>query len=189
MIVAVSAIGMLVGCDDSDAGGGTGSGTTGSGSNQTGSSGGPSEPSGTATSGPTDSRPVIGNIELSPANVQCSYVPNGNLDGSDGLTVFAYTLLIGTNSLPETIATTMSVSNGHTATYNGHPNNQAVAAYQGPILAGDWGRTLTVRLIADANDRYRESDEADNSITVSIDLPASRPNRTVDPLACSARRP
>src|SRR5262249_36266665 len=67
---------------------------------------------GAATTPPTDTRPVVGNVELS-LKVRCSYVPHGNLDGSDGLTVFAYILLIGANALPGPISTAMSISNGY----------------------------------------------------------------------------
>ena len=125
---------------------------------------------------------------MSPSNVQCAYVPGGNLDGSDGLTVFAYTLLIGTNGLPEPIATSVHLSNGYSMVYTGHPNNSAAKPFQGPIRPGDWGRTLTVRIVADSNDRFRETSETDNAITVGIALPATRPTQSVDPLACSARQ-
>jgi hypothetical protein len=136
----------------------------------------------------TDNRPVVGNVQLSPRNVQCSYVPHGNIDGSDGLTVFAYTLLIGSSGLPGPISTTMSISNGFSTTYTGHPNNSAAQTFQGPIRSGDWGQALTVTIHADADDRYRETSEADNQIEVTVNLPNTRPARTVDPLSCSARQ-
>ena len=138
--------------------------------------------------GSTDTRPVIGDIELSPQNVACTYVPHGNLDGTDSLTVFAYVLLIGANSLPGPLRTAYNLSNGFSATSTGAPNNQATAYFQGPIRAGDWGTTLTMTIHADAENAYRESDESNNQITVSVNMPATRPNTTVDPLACTAGR-
>jgi hypothetical protein len=33
------------------------------------------------------------------------------------------------------------------------------------------------------------TDEADNAIRITVSLPASRLDHTVDPLSCSARRP
>ena len=136
----------------------------------------------------TDTRPVIGDIELSPQNVACTYVPHGNLDGTDSLTVFAYVLLIGANSLPGPLRTAYSLSNGFSATSTGAPNNQATAFFQGPIRAGDWGSRLTMTIRADAEDTYRESNESNNQITVAVNLPAARPNTTVDPLPCTAGR-
>jgi hypothetical protein len=144
-------------------------------------------PAGSTTS-EVDTRPVIGNVELSPRNVECSYIPNGNLDGSDGLTVFAYVLLIGASPLPNPLSNTMAMSNGFSTSYTGHPNNQAFASFQGPIRATDWGRSLTVRITADANDQYRETSESDNSIEVTVTLPPTRSAKTIDPLPCTARR-
>jgi hypothetical protein len=166
-----------------------GGATDGSGTNNR-PSGARSSPAGSPRSspGPGDSRPVVGNIELSPQNVRCTYVPHGNLDGSDGLTVFAYTLLIGTNSLPGPVKTTMSISNGYSTTYTGSPSNSAAHAFQGPIRSTDWGQPLRVSIRADSDDRYRETSEADNSIQVTVNLPATRLDRTVDPLSCSAKR-
>jgi hypothetical protein len=137
---------------------------------------------------PPDNRPVIGNIEMSAANVQCSYVPNGNLDGSDGLTVFAYTLLIGTNRLPQRINWLISFSNGYQVTSTGDPNNSSPSHFQGPIRSGDWGKRLVVRIVADSGDRFRESNENDNSIVVTVTLPRVRSNQVIDPLTCSAAR-
>jgi len=135
-----------------------------------------------------DTRPVIGNVELSPRNVECSYMPNGNLDGSDGLTVFAYVLLIGASSLPNPLSNTMAMSNGFSTGYTGYPNNQSFATFQGPVRAMDWGRSLAVRITADANDQYRETSESDNSIEVTVTLPPTRSAKTIDPLPCTARR-
>ena len=45
-----------------------------------------------------------------------------------------------------------------------------------------------VHLAADAQDQYRETDEKDNSVQVSIALPATPPNRTIEPLRCIAQR-
>ncbi len=137
---------------------------------------------------PPDNRPVIGNIEQSPSNVQCSYVPHGNADGSDGLTVFAYTLLIGASSLPQPITWSVAFSNGYQVTPTGYPNNQATQAFQGPIRSGDWGGRLVVRITADSGDRYRESNEKDNVIVVTVNLPRVRSAQTIDPLSCSAAR-
>jgi hypothetical protein len=120
--------------------------------------------------------------------VRCSYVPHGNVDGSDGLTVFAYTLLIGTNSLPGPVKTAISMSNGYSTVYTGSPSNSSAHAFQGPIRSTDWGQPLKVSIRADSDDRYRETNEADNAIQITVNLPAARPTRTVDPLSCSARR-
>lgn len=136
---------------------------------------------------PADTRPVVGDIELSAQNVRCTYVPHGNLDGSDSLTVFVYILLIGANTLPGPLRTSVAISNGYSVTYTGGPHNQATSAFQGPIRAGDWGRTLTVDLRTDPDDQYRESEEGNNRIRVSVALPSPRPNQTVDPLPCSAQ--
>ena len=135
-----------------------------------------------------DTRPVVGDIELSPMNVRCTFVPNGNLDGSDSLTVFAYILLIGANQLPGPLHTEVAMSNGFSTTYTGAPHNQAAAYFQGPVRSGDWGRDLTVRITSDSDDVYRESSESNNAISVAAHLPASRPNQTVDPLSCTASR-
>jgi hypothetical protein len=181
--------------------GGTGSGGTGgSGSGGTGSggSGGTGTVMPTQTALPTDSpttspapsdtRPVVGNIVASPQNVECSYVPNGNLDGSDELTVFAYILLIGANNLPGPLTTSMVMSNGFTASWTGGPSNNAAIAFTGTIYSGDWGGSLTVHLVTDPNDVYRETSEADNAIDVTVSLPAARPSQTIDPLPCTARQ-
>ena len=146
------------------------------------------EPTPASTEETTDGRPVVGNVEMSAGNVQCSYVPNGNLDGSDGLTVFAYVLLIGANSLPGTLSNRMTISNGFSTNYTGRPNNQAAAVFQGPIRSSDWGSGLTVTITADADDQFRETDESDNTIEVEIDLPGNRPSQPVDPLPCTASR-
>jgi len=130
----------------------------------------------------------VGDIELSPMNVRCTFVPNGNLDGSDSLTVFAYILLIGANQLPGPLHTEVAMSNGFSTTYTGAPHNQAAAYFQGPVRSGDWGRDLTVRITSDSDDVYRESSESNNAISVAAHLPASRPNQTVDPLSCTASR-
>jgi hypothetical protein len=102
--------------------------------------------------------------------------------------VFAYVLLIGENRLPGPLRTSMSISNGYATTYTGGPNNYASMAFQGPIRSGDWGRQLVVRLQADVEDQYRETNENDNTIQVTIVLPATRPNQTIDPLRCTARQ-
>jgi hypothetical protein len=140
------------------------------------------------SAGSGQNRSLVGNIQLSPDNVACAYVPHGNTDGSDGLTVFAYVLLIGANRLPGPLRTSMSISNGYSTTYTGDPNNYASKAFQGRIRSQDWGRRLVVHLNADAQDQYRETDEKDNSVQVSIALPATRPNHTIDPLRCVAQR-
>lgn len=140
------------------------------------------------SAGSGQNRSLVGNVQLSPNNVACTYVPQGNTDGSDGLTVFAYVLLIGANRLPGPLQTSMSISNGDSKTYTGDPNNYASKAFQGRIRTQDWGRQLVVHLYADPQDQYRETNEKDNSIQVSIALPATRPSRTIDPLRCLAQR-
>jgi hypothetical protein len=102
------------------------------------------------------------------------------------LTVFAYVLLIGANSLPGPLTTSISFGNGYSATATGAPNNQAVHAFQGPVRAGDWGRGLDVSLRTDPNDAYRESDENDNTLRVSVTLPSARSTQVIDPLPCQA---
>jgi hypothetical protein len=170
-----------------ESGGESGGGAGESGTEPTPEGGGETSPVDTPAP-PVDNRPVVGNIELSPDNVQCSYVPHGNLDGSDGLTVFAYQLLIGANSLPGPVASRVEFSNGFSTAYTGSPNNQSAAYFQGPIRDSDWGSRLTVRIAADADDRYRETSESDNAIQVTIDLPGSRPSQPIDPLRCGASR-
>jgi hypothetical protein len=140
------------------------------------------------SAGSGQNRSLVGNVQLSSNNVACTYVPHGNTDGSDGLTVFAYVLLIGANRLPGPLQTSMSISNGYSKTYTGDPNNYASKAFQGRIRTQDWGTQLVVHLYADAQDQYRETNEKDNSIQVSIALPATRPSRTIDPLRCIAQR-
>jgi len=204
IVAAIALVALLAACGQYQQDDGTRS------AGGTGSTGSTGEPSGTPAAGsttpegtpepgpetspvdtpapPVDTRPVVGNVQLSPSNVECSYVPNGNLDGRDGLTVFAYILLIGANSLPGQLSSGVAFSNGHSATYTGRPDNQHAAAFQGPIGSGDWGDRLTVRISADPGDQYRESDESDNTIEVVLDLPANRPTRTVDPVPCTAHR-
>lgn len=122
---------------------------------------------------------------MSPQNVECAYVPNG-LNGSDELIVYAYILLIGANDLPGPLSTAMTMSNGFSASYTGGPNNSAAVPFQGQIFSADWGRSLTVHLVTDPQDAFRETSETDNAITVTVDLPASRPSQTIDPLTCPA---
>jgi hypothetical protein len=142
--------------------------------------------SATVSTTPPDTRPIIGDLVAAAQNVQCSYVPNGNLDGSDGLTVFMYIYLIGAGSLPGPMQTAVSFSNGYSVTYTGSPSGSATQALQGPIRAGDWGHVLTVRITADPADRYRESSESNNAISVAVNLPSPRPTQAVDPLSCTA---
>lgn len=80
----------------------------------------------------------------------------------------------------------MVISNGFATNYTGRPNNQSAVAFQGPIRQSDWGSRLTVSITADADDQFRETDESDNAIDVTIDLPSSRPGQPVDPLPCTA---
>lgn len=163
-------------------------GTGGGGGSETTPAGSPETSTVDTTEPPVDNRPVVGNVELSPQNVRCSYIPGGNLDGSDGLTVFAYVLLIGTNSLPGPLSNAMAISNGFSTNYTGHPDNQAAAVFQGPIRSSDWGSRLTVSIDADADDRYRETSESDNAIEVTMNLPSNRPSQPVDSFPCSASR-
>ena len=69
--------------------------------------------------------PNRGQHTVVPDNVACTYVPHGNTHGSDGLTVFAYFLLIGADRLPGPLRRSMSISNGYSTTYTGDPNNYA----------------------------------------------------------------
>ncbi len=140
----------------------------------------------TASTAPPDTRPIVGDLVAAAQNVQCSYVPNGNLDGSDGLTVFMYVYLVGASSLPGRMQTAVSFGNGYGVTYTGSPSGSAYQPMQGPIRAGDWGHVLTVRITVDPADQYRESSESNNAISVAVDLPPSRPATTVDPLPCTA---
>jgi hypothetical protein len=130
---------------------------------------------------------VVGDIVTAPQNVQCSYVPHGNLDGSDGLTVFLYVYLLGASALPGSLSTSVSFSNGYSTVYSAAPSGTAQKALQGPIRATDWGHALTVHVAADPNDQYRETNETNNTIDVTVNLPATRPSQVVDPLPCSAR--
>jgi hypothetical protein len=114
-------------------------------------------------------------------------VPHGNLDGSDELAVFVYIYLVGANTLPGPLSTLMSASNGYSATYNEAPSGTAAQVFHAPIYAADWGHTLTVRIAADPHDQYRETNEGNNAIALTIGLPAARPGQSVDPLPCSAR--
>lgn len=161
---------------------------TGKPSDVTTSTSAPPSPPGPALTTPGDTRQVIGNVLMSPQNVHCTYVPHGNLDGTDSLTVLAYILLIGASELPGTVKSSMSISNGYSRTYTGGQSNQSPAYFQGPIYLADWGKALTVRLRADPDDRYRETNEADNAITVTVNLPARRPDHYIDSLSCSGRR-
>lgn len=197
----ITLVAMLSACGASPGGGGSsgsgnggdgqpGGGITGGGqTDRPPTGGGPAGGSPTAArTSATDTRPIVGNIEMSPSNVVCSYVPHGSPDGSDGLTMFGYVLLIGANSLPGPLKTSVSMSNGYSAAYTGGPSNRTSVTFQGPIRSGDWGRRLTVTIRTDPDDRYRETNESDNTIEVSVPLPATRPTRTIDPLSCSARR-
>jgi hypothetical protein len=142
-----------------------------------------------ANPAPKDDRPVVGNLQMSPANVACTYVPHGNIDGTDSLTIFAYVLIIGANDLPGPLSNTMSITtNGYSAAFTGGPSNGSSQPFSGPIRSGDWGQAMVVRIVTDANDRYRETDEGDNAIVVRVALPATRPYQTVDRLSCSAER-
>ena len=174
--------------DGGQAAGPGGTEPTSAGTGKTSAGPGPTPVGTEETTAATDIRPVVGNVEMSAGNVQCSYVPNGNLDGSDGLTVFTYVLLIGANSLPGTLSNRMTISNGFSTNYTGRPNNQAAAVFQGPIRSSDWGSGLTVTITADTDDRFRETDESDNTIEVEIDLPGNRPSQPMDPLPCTATR-
>jgi hypothetical protein len=119
--------------------------------------------------------------------VECGYVPGGGLNGGDELTIFVYIYLVGASALPGPLSISMSASNGYSVRYTGAPSGTAAQVLQGPIYAADWGRTLTVRIAADPNDQYRETNEGNNAIVVSINLPATRLGKTVDPLPCSAQ--
>jgi hypothetical protein len=154
---------------------------------QTGGSSPSVQPSSVAVStSPPDTRPIIGDLVAAAQNVQCSYVPNGNIDGSDGLTVFMYIYLTGAGSLPGPMQTAISFSNGYTATSTGFPSGSAYQPVQGPIRVSDWGHILTVRITVDPADHYRESNESNNAISVAVNLPPTRPATTVDPLPCNA---
>src|SRR5262245_54525736 len=142
-------------------------------------------PTPTASSSPSDNRPIVGDLVAAAQNVQCAYVPNGNIDGSDGLTVFMYIYLIGASSLPGPMHTAVSFSNGYSVTSTGFPNGSAYQPMQGPIRATDWGHVLTVRITTDPADEYRESVEDNNAISVAVNLPSPRPTHTVDPLSCT----
>lgn len=167
---------------DGDAGGGEGA--AGGSGGDAGETPGASETPGTGTGGGENAR---FNLIASSDNVECSYVPNGHLDGSDLLNVHFYFLIIGGNpSDVPLLSVTGESDTGLATSYNAGPHNQAVTTAQLALRPEDFGRGHAITLTVDAAGRVPETDESDNRITVRVSLPSPRPSSVVDPLACSA---
>lgn len=129
------------------------------------------------------------NLIASPDNGECSYVPNGHLSGADQLTVHFYFLIIGGNppDVPAVSVTGQSDS-GLSTSYSSGPHNQAVSSAQFALRDGDFGRTHTLTLTVDASNQVSETDESDNRVRVTVQLPSPRPSSTIDPLPCRLER-
>lgn len=197
-LVVLLALGACGG--DGDSGDGSAGGSTpgvqegGDGAGEGGSGG--SDGDAAATPGAAEGTPGEGaggdpdarfNLIASPDNVECNYIPNGHLSGADQLSVQFYFLIIGGNPGDVPLLPVVASSDtGLQASFNAGPHNQAVSVAQLALRGGDFGRRHTITLTVDSSNQVPETDESDNRIRVSVELPSPRPNSVVDPLPCSA---
>lgn len=129
------------------------------------------------------------NLVASPANAVCSYVPNGSLSGDDGLTVFFFFLVLGDPSdLDGSVRVQGSSDTGLSTSYFTRPSNQALSVAQFELRPADFGRRHVIAISVDSAGEVAETDESDNTIRVSVDLPSPRPTSVIDPLPCDVTR-
>jgi len=122
-----------------------------------------------------------------PTNFSCSFLPNGNLDGSDQLAVtFYFSLLYADVSELDRLVVVQGTSDtGWSLTYNSAVNNQAASNAAFSVRQGDFGRSHQITILVDADNYYPEIDESNNTLTLTADLPATRPTTYVEDIPCS----
>jgi hypothetical protein len=120
-------------------------------------------------------------------NFSCSFLPNGNLDGSDQLGVaFYFSLLYADVSELDRLVVVHGTSDtGWSISYNSGVNNQATSNAQFSVQQGDFGRSHRVTIEVDADNHYPEVDETNNTLAFTVSLPATRPTSFVEDIPCS----
>jgi hypothetical protein len=138
-------------------------------------------------SAPPGDRQPIGNLTVSPDNGACALTPSGAADGSDALQFFFYILLNGANSdqLPGLVSVSARSDSGASASSRSSVSNQAQALVTLALRQSDLGRGHTITITVDDTNEIPETDEADNTLKVGLDVPA--PPRYGD-LPCSMSR-
>lgn len=133
--------------------------------------------------------PVSGlDLAVSSDHVECAYQPAGALGGKNTIRVSFHLSLTGTkpNDLPGLIPVVARSTSGPeisftTAVSNG-PKAVVVAAL--PLATGSYNRPHDITIAVDPDNKIVESDETNNQLRVSLDLPA-KPKSAVA-LNCSA---
>jgi beta-lactam-binding protein with PASTA domain len=144
---------------------------------------------GQPTTQPPTQPPTSLNLIASPAGAECGYIPGGHLSGADLLNVFFRMQIEGGTPQETGLVQVRGQSNtGLTASHNAAPSNQAFTASQFALDANAFGRTHTILITVDPDNRIAEASTADNTIRVTVTLPSPRPTQAIDPLPCTVAR-
>ena len=116
--------------------------------------------------------------------IDCSYVPNGGSDGRDALNVGFHLVLIGSSGLDRMVDVVGRSDTGLSARVSAQANNRGQTLLTFTPRPEDFGRTHRIEITVDPANQFRETDESNNAISLSVTLPAPRPTRPIDPLTC-----
>jgi len=114
----------------------------------------------------------------------CSYVPGGTVDGRDALNVGFHLVLIGSSGLDRLVEVVGRSDTGLSARVAAQANNRGQTILAFPLRGEDFGRTHRIELTVDPDNQFRETDESNNVLALSVTLPSPRPSHAMD-LACS----
>ena len=129
----------------------------------------------TASSGPT-LQPKGPDLQLYTLP-ECSVVPGGALSGADGLTIFIAIRNGGPGSHSGLVPWEMSSNTGLSAHGNSAiSTGSAFTAMQVDLRSGDYNRAHRFTIKADPANQIVERNESNNTLTVTVTLPA-RPAR------------
>jgi hypothetical protein len=111
---------------------------------------------------------------------ECSVVPGGALSGADGLIVLVAIRNGGPGTYSRLVPWEMSSNTGLSAHGNSAiSTGSAFTSMQADLRPGDYNRVHRFSIKADPNNQIVERNESNNTVTVTVTLPA-RPTRAAD---------
>jgi subtilase family serine protease len=78
-----------------------------------------------------------------------------------------------------------SSDTGLSTRYYTAPSGQSMSGASFSLRSGDFGVRHTIRIVVDSTNQVAETNESDNTIIVSVYLPAPRPTSTIFALLCT----
>lgn len=106
--------------------------------------------------------------------LECSIIAGGGAGGADGLTIF-----VGLRSGGETVTSLIPISastdSGGNSSANAAAGTNGSTPVQVNLAASDYGRSLGVTVTADPKNTIAETDDSNNTLNISVDLPVTGP--------------